>query len=114
MSLTIIDTPNDWRDALTGLRHDWYHTWDAHQLAQDAGEGEPVLLLYASQQATLALPLLIRELDNGEKDGTSVYGYSGLIASSTATQESVSKFMECAHAWLLEHKIIAVFSRSLA
>ena len=62
--LNIITEKNDWEKVLEQLGvYDFYHTYDYHHLSKNDGE-KPVLLVYTKDNLTIALPLLIRQINN--------------------------------------------------
>ncbi|MEL7447573.1 MAG: GNAT family N-acetyltransferase [Pseudomonadota bacterium] len=111
MSLLALHDAADWRRALEAIDHDWYHTWDCHALASAQGEGQPVLLVSSQPDNTLVMPLLLRDLDGGQKDATSVYGYAGPVAQRVASDEAVAAFFSDVEHWCRQQEVIAVFSR---
>ena len=90
-----------------------------HLVAEQNGEGEARLFVYEGGGHTIALPLLLREIDSfGElppgqwRDATSVYGYAGPVISSEEIPESeIKRFQEQLRAALRQERVISVFSR---
>lgn len=101
--------------------HDFYHLPGYHALAERRGEGEALLLAYRDAGCTIALPLLVRpasaiagldDLDSGEADATSVYGYAGPIASHRPIPGPVREgFHAALRETLLKLRVATVFSR---
>ena len=79
--IKVISEENEWRNVLNGISHDWYHTWDYHQIAQKNEEGTPVLFHLTIDNESIAFPLLLRDIDTQWRDATSVYGYPGFFFS---------------------------------
>ncbi|GAB4176122.1 MAG: hypothetical protein Fur005_38100 [Roseiflexaceae bacterium] len=123
MALAILTTAQiaEWQQALRQIPHDFYFLPTYHALAEARGEGHARLFLYQQGEYTLALPLLLRPLDTitgmeqigrGWWDATSVYGYTGPIASHTTIPEAVlHEFRVALSEALREQRVIAVFSR---
>lgn len=77
----------DWRRMIAeAAMADSYHDAPYHQLAEARGEGEARLFVWQDGGEWLALPVLIRPVDNlaGRCDAGSVYGYAGPLASTAA------------------------------
>src|SRR6266516_3288621 len=85
-------TDNDqWMELLTrSCQYDFYHLPNYHALAERQGEGTARLFVYTEGQYSIALPLLLRTVQDTPgleqvgadwKDAASVYGYAGPIAS---------------------------------
>lgn len=114
------------RDAWTAVlnevsEHDFYHTHAYHLYAQESGEGHAHLFVHREGIYTVALPLLLRPLKEAEGlesleeawwDATSVYGYSGPVASHRVIPEPVvANFRAALVESLRERRVIALFSR---
>ncbi|MDQ3928924.1 MAG: GNAT family N-acetyltransferase [Chloroflexota bacterium] len=103
------------------LRHDAYHLPAYHALAEQQGEGTAYLLAYSEREYTIALPLLVRPLEGvpglerageGWRDGTSVYGYAGPLASHADVPPAVAaNFQAALLEALRELRVVSVFSR---
>ncbi len=101
--------------------YDFYHLPAYHALAEDAGEGAARLFVYTAGGYTIALPLLLRPIDDcllsgpeaaGWQDATSVYGYAGPVCSHAAMPEPlVRDFQVALVRQLHEFRIVSVFSR---
>jgi hypothetical protein len=90
---------------------DFYHTYAYHQLAKKQGE-KPILLCYFEKNKIIALPLLLRNIDNSiYKDATSVYGYPGPITKNINANYDYGVFQKKLHQFFQEQRIISVFSR---
>lgn len=101
-------------------RYDFYHLPGYHQLATARGEGDGILITYSEGAKLIALPLLLRpvptaaiDTEHHYQDATSVYGYAGPIASSSAADdvEFVDRFCTALQQWALEIGIVSIFSR---
>ncbi|MEA3213649.1 MAG: hypothetical protein QOE70_6706 [Chthoniobacter sp.] len=106
-----------WNEVLAGAaQHDFYHSAQYHRLAEWRGEGVARLFVYREEDHLIALPLLVRPISeadpNGWKDATSIYGYSGLVASGAPLPPSVIRtFQDELRAATAEQRIVSVFSR---
>ena len=110
--LNIITEKNDWEKVLEQLGvYDFYHTYDYHHLSKNDGE-KPVLLVYTKDNLTIALPLLIRQINNTDYfDATSVYGYVGPLSNKVTETEDFKEYQSCLTEYFKGNQIIAVFSR---
>ena len=110
--LNIITEKNDWEKVLEQLGvYDFYHTYDYHHLSKNDGE-KPVLLVYTKDNLTIALPLLIRQINNTDYfDATSVYGYVGPLSNKVRETEDFNEYQSCLTEYFKGNQIIAVFSR---
>lgn len=122
MKVLTIDQKDEWETELGGAyQRDFYHTHTYHALAESRGEGIAHMWVYREGIYMIALPLLVRSLEdvNGFeesgrdwRDAVSVYGYAGPVASHRDIPEAVVKNFQMALAKSLqEHRIISVFSR---
>jgi hypothetical protein len=111
MSFSVISLEADWKKALSKISHDWYHTWDYHQLANKNGEGKPALLYYENEDQKIVFPILLRPLTNNLSDATSVYGYAGILTGDTIDETSFQHFFKLATEWLKSQNVVTVFSR---
>jgi Acetyltransferase (GNAT) domain len=101
--------------------YDFYHLPQYHALAEDAGEGSARLLVYTEGNHVIALPLLLRSLDEvvagaaigtGWMDATSVYGYPGPIATAGPIPDAVvANFQATLLERLRTWRVVTVFSR---
>jgi len=109
--LKVITIESEWRKIVNLLKHDWYHTWDYHKMAEDSGQGKPLLVVYTYEDKTICLPLLLRNVDDVWFDATSVYGYPGFIASVQLNDELVESFICEIQQWAFKENIVSIFSR---
>jgi len=110
--IKIIKDKKEW-DALieTTESSDFYHSYDYHQIAKN-DEDLPILIHYEMDGQIIALPLLIRPIDNTEYyDATSVYGYPGPVARNLSTNFDNSDFGRQLHKSFLDNNIVSAFSR---
>ena len=99
--------------------YDFYHLPQYHALAETFGEGTPRLFVYTEGAYTIALPLLLRDLDGfldlplgNLQDATSVYGYVGPVCSHSEIPDAVAKNFQTALAEQLRGlNVVTVFSR---
>jgi sugar O-acyltransferase (sialic acid O-acetyltransferase NeuD family) len=118
LHLISVSDPN-WSAWLERLPHDVFHTAEYHQLAQDSGQGEAWLAVYGTPEKFLAWPYLLKEIagsrnssDPDLRDMTSVYGYSGPVASGFTPPDD---FVRSAWAALTDlwraQGVVSVFTR---
>ena len=106
-----------WQGVLAqSVQHDFHHLAGYHRLAEQRGEGTALLFAYRERGYLVALPLLLRPLDEGDpaglQDATSVYGYAGPLASHVRVpRRIVEAFQSALREELLRRRVIAVFSR---
>ena len=107
-----INSKEEWTKQLDLIGNtDFYFTYDYHQLSKNDDEN-PILLKYSQGESIVLLPLLFRNIEGTpHKDATSVYGYAGVLSNINRSTFNVSKFQENLHRYLLDQKIISVFSR---
>jgi len=99
--------------------YDVYHLPAYHRLAEEQNEGSAVLFVFESGSVVIAMPFLIRRVQNlpGIEestyfDATSVYGYPGPISNTgKISQETIARFHENLRDYLLAQNVVAVFSR---
>lgn len=94
------------------IKYDVYHTWAYHQLNPG---GEPILFIYEEGEKFIALPLIKRAVEGTLFfDLTSVYGYTGPVASQELSHFSPQDLLNFKNTFLQfmkEEKCICVFSR---
>lgn len=112
-----------WDRVIDQCAHDFYHRAAYHRLAQESGEGRAVLAVVADGERLLAWPYLERAIEEtGSFDATSVYGYSGPVASRSVASSlaqrvdtASAKFLDAAWQVLGEHwsdaRVVSVFTR---
>jgi Acetyltransferase (GNAT) domain len=118
-ALTVLRTSdvNAWAAALAAsFQHDFHHLAGYHRVAERRGEGTAFLFTYRDGAYLVALPLLLRPVDEedpgGLQDATSVYGYGGPISShERMPSEVVARFHEALRGELISRRVVAVFSR---
>lgn len=87
-----------WDDRLQGTDHDFYHRRGYHALAEESGEGEAFLAVYARGGALLAWPYLLRPVAGSDDvDVGCVYGYPGPVLAPTGSATDLTSFL--ADAW---------------
>ena len=111
----------DWMAVLgRTVQHDFYHLPSYHRLAEQRGEGTANLFVHVEDGCLVALPLLLRPLDdsagglgNGDWcDASSVYGYAGPVASHAEMPEPVVRnFQKALAEALAERRVVTAFSR---
>ncbi|MGP4865186.1 GNAT family N-acetyltransferase [Psychrobacter sp. T6-5] len=88
MSLDIIKDCISWNKLVDDFEHDFYHTWEFHNLSYINNEGTPVLFLFKYEDKVLLFPLLERDIIGTEKkDLVSVYGYPGPLFSTDNVED---------------------------
>jgi hypothetical protein len=112
---------SEWMDVLSRMRqYDFYYLPEYHALAEARGEGRPHLFVFTEGPYLIAMPLLLRRLDSVDglahigdwQDATSVYGYTGPVASHAELPPSVlHRFRTALALRLQDEKVVAAFSR---
>jgi hypothetical protein len=111
-----------WLDVLDHCSaYDFYHLPGYHALAEQQGEGTAQLFVWSEGGCTIALPLLLRSLENlpgvnglgaDWSDATSVYGYAGPVASTEVVAQDVrARFQNALCEALRAQRVVCVFSR---
>ena len=110
--MEIITNKTDWKNTLDLVENsDFYHSYDYHMLSK-APEEEAVLIKYTEADKIIALPLIIRKIENTDYyDATSVYGYSGPLQKNINLDFNNNDFINNFETFLQSKKIISVFSR---
>ena len=103
------------------LRFDFYHLPDYHALAIESPRDEALLFVHRAGEYLIALPLILRrvtevpgleEAPGHLRDATSVYGYTGPLAShETLPREFIAQAQAALRNALLSLGAVAVFSR---
>ena len=92
--------------------YDFYHLPEYHVVAEENGEGTGCLFVFEEGAYTIALPLLLRDIEANCKDATSVYGYAGPVGSHTAIPDAViGNFQSALTRQLRDLDVVTVFSR---
>jgi len=91
-------------------RYDFYHLAEYHQLEHS---GQAMLLYYSSKKTSMALPVILRPINETEyNDITSVYGYAGPLSDCVNPDEQeVKNFQKELLHFFDTHRIISVFAR---
>lgn len=102
-----------WQKALDRYApYDFYHLPEYHVMAEEAGEGTGHLFVYEEGAYTIALPLLLRDVDANWRDATSVYGYAGPVRSHAEIPDAVARnFRLALTRQLRDLGVVTVFSR---
>src|SRR5688572_8590326 len=122
MDVMTIRNDSDWMAALEhAQQYDFYHLPQYHALAEESGEGAAHLFVHREAEHLIALPLLLRDVDgfpwlqeprNDWHDATSVYGYTGPVASSNEIPASVIRnFQTALEDRLRAMRVVSIFSR---
>ena len=98
------------------VQYDFHHLPEYHRVAEERGEGVGHLFTYSEDGHVIALPLLLRLVDDAEpagwRDATSVYGYGGPVASAAQMPATVIRNFQAALKEALdERRVVAAFSR---
>jgi hypothetical protein len=107
----------EWAGILAqSVQHDFHHLAGYHRLAEHRGEGTAGLFTYRAGGYVIALPLLLRPIDEsdpaGLQDATSVYGYGGPVASDDRIPDQVIRSFHVAlRDELVRRRVVTVFSR---
>ncbi len=113
---------NKWETILNAIGDfDFYHLPGYHELHEQQGEGQAVLLVYSDGLKLAALPLIIRDIHKvkgledfqGIRDATSVYGYPGPLANSRAKESDdfIEGFHIALERYAHENNLVSIFSR---
>lgn len=107
-----IQNPSEWQETLTlADHHDFYHTWDYHQISKSDGD-IPMLIKYTEGNLLIVIPLLLKKISGNELyDATSVYCYAGPISRNVKSSFDNSQFHREFQNYLVSKRIISVFSR---
>jgi hypothetical protein len=110
-----------WDHIVGRMPHDVYHLHAFHALAERRGEGTGLLFALVEGPHVIAIPLVVRPLDDvpyldgnsaGRLDVTSVHGYAGPICTSPQPPDDVrDRFLGGLEAELRERHVVTMFSR---
>lgn len=117
--LRVLRTTDDaaWASTLAeAVQHDFHHMAGYHRIAERRGEGTAHLFTYREGAYQIALPLLLRPVDDDDPDGlqdaTSVYGYAGPVSSHESVPDVViGNFQDALRRELMSRRVVAVFTR---
>jgi sugar O-acyltransferase (sialic acid O-acetyltransferase NeuD family) len=106
----------EWLEVLGGVvRHDFHHLPQYQRVEEHRLNATAQLFTYGEGDYLIALPLLLRPVGEalaGWQDATSVYGYSGPVASHEHMPKPVVRnFQAALREALAERRVIAAFSR---
>lgn len=110
--IKIIKNKKEWDSFLDKVDyHDFYHTYDYHELSIHKDEAF-ILLTYAEHDTLIGLPFIVRQIpDSKYKDITSVYGYAGPVSKNFDEHFDNLKFSVALDSYFKDQKIVSVFSR---
>jgi hypothetical protein len=102
------DQQDEWDQLMSRCPHDFYHLASYHRMAEESGEGTARLLVFEDSEALVLAPILLRCVSDVEGleesqsvDITSVYGYSGPVASQNGMGRIRAKqFLEAVNEYL--------------
>jgi len=109
----------DWAAYLQRAPHDYFHRADFHSMAETLGSGRASLAVYGNSDKFLAWPFIMQDIEDcggcsagNLKDITSVYGYTGPIASGCENDQSflLSAWNAMVDMWR-SYGIVSVFAR---
>jgi len=106
-----LDQKDRWNAIVRSMnQYDFYHFAEYHQLENS---GQPLLLHFSYESASLALPVILRPIDGTEyNDLTSVYGYAGPLSNQERLDVQIVKnFQEGLLRFFNSRKIISAFTR---
>ncbi len=117
--LAVLGTGDEaaWADVVArSVQHDFHHLAGYHRLAERRGEGRAHLFTYRDGAFEIALPLLLRPIDDAEpgglQDATSVYGYAGPLSTRAEVPDHVVRAFHAAlRDELVDRRVVSVFSR---
>lgn len=113
-SFSVIEiTDKRWQEFIVQSRqHDIYHTQTYHLLQK---EGDPLLFVAQYDHDFLALPLILRKINQTDfRDFTSSYGYAGPVSNldfEDLKPEMFAYFRSELNQYFKERKIVTAFSR---
>ena len=122
MDVLELDQRDAWLD-VTGRAHalDFHHLPFYHELAEELGEGKAHLFVHREGDDFVAIPLLLRALEDvpchrdtgsGWWHATSVYGYAGPIVSRPDLPDALlARFRDALASQLESMHVVSVFSR---
>lgn len=94
------------------VSHDSYHTLHYYQLDK---RGDPMLFVYENANTFIALPLLKRNIEQGDFfDFTSSYGYTGPVSNKKFEELSnvvIAQFRDSFTNFMRHNRAVSVFSR---
>jgi len=100
-----------WNETVCSMHsYDFYHKAEYHAMDKS---GKPLLLSFKSENEQIALPLILRNIENTDyKDVTSVYGYAGPLQSRATCKTSVLEVFrsELKH-FFDENNVVSAFAR---
>jgi hypothetical protein len=106
-----LDNKKRWNEIVRSMKsYDFYFLAEYHQLDSS---GIPLLLHYQNGQDSLAMPVVVRNIEGTDyKDITSVYGYGGPLANvESPADKSISGFQEELKQFFDSNNIVSAFSR---
>ena len=93
-------------------QYDVYYLPSYQHLSVINGEGEPILFVYEEGEDIILFPLVIRSIpETSYYDATSVYGYTGPLASTLVRPDLIWKFNHAFSQYLQKMGIVSVFTR---
>jgi len=110
-SILSLDQKEQWNSIVRSMsEYDFYHLAEYQQLEHS---GQPYLLCFSSKETNLALPVILRPIqDTGYNDLTSVYGYAGPLSSHKNPDiQAVNGFQKELLHYFDQNKIVSVFAR---
>lgn len=108
-----ITSKKDWNAILDQVdTFDFYHTHDYHHISKNSNTETPILVTYTNKDVLIALPLLLRPIENTDYfDFTSIYGYGGPLSKNVTSDFNNSDFINEIQAYFKSKNIVSVFSR---
>ncbi|MNF23025.1 FemAB family protein [compost metagenome] len=113
MKINELTGKNEWEEALLkASRHDFYHTWDFHQISRQNGEGDPRLFEVRAQHGGILFPLLSRPIAGSSlRDLSSVYGYPSPLTYGLINRDEVPGLWDALLSHLFQRGYVSLFSR---
>jgi len=108
-----ITSKKDWNAVLSQVdTYDFYHTFDYHHISKNVNTETPVLVTYTSDDVLIALPFMLRPIENTAFfDFTSIYGYGGPVSKNVASDFDNTGFINEIIAYFKSKNIVSIFSR---
>jgi len=108
-----ITSKKDWNAVLDKMdTYDFYHTYDYHHISKNPHTETPILITYTNKDVLIALPLLLRPIENtNHYDFTSIYGYGGPIVKNIDIDFDAIHYQNELFNYFKQKQIVSVFSR---
>ena len=107
----LVPSDPDWDRWMTRAPHDFHHLASYHAFSERMGEGEARAVVHSDGDRYMAWPYLVRVLEDGHADASSVYGYTGPVGIGLDDAGFAAEaWAACRGAWT-EQRIVTLFTR---